>query len=114
MKETLYFVFSSRDLTSIHVIDGVEAFQILQYGLHNLNYASTGLNSHSSRSHGIFTIKLLQYSKTAKATQISCFNFCDLAVSERLKETLNVGDRLRESNSINKSLHVLGELNYFV
>lgn len=101
--------FDCRDLSFVYVVSGIEAFQILQYGLHNLRYAATGLNAHSSRSHGIFSIKLVQYARTAKTTQVSYFNFCDLAGSERLKKTLNVGDRLKESNSINKSLHVLGE-----
>lgn len=36
------------------------------------------------------------------------FSFCDLAGAERSKKTLNVGDRLKESNNINTSLHVLG------
>lgn len=100
-----------RDLTSVNIVDGSEAFQILQYGLQNLNYASTGLNSHSSRSHGIFTIKLVQYCRSARTTQISLFNFCDLAGSERLKKTLNAGERLKESNNINLSLHVLSKFN---
>lgn len=39
---------------------------------------------------------------------MSYFNFCDLAGSERLKKTMNVGDRLKESNNINTSLLVLG------
>nr|CAI5854477.1 unnamed protein product [Callosobruchus analis] len=39
---------------------------------------------------------------------ISTINFCDLAGSERLKKTGNVGDRLKESNNINNSLLVLG------
>lgn len=36
------------------------------------------------------------------------FAFCDLAGSERLKKTLNVGDRLKEAQNINTSLLVLG------
>lgn len=36
------------------------------------------------------------------------FAFCDLAGSERLKKTLNIGDRLKEAQSINTSLLVLG------
>ena len=36
------------------------------------------------------------------------FSFCDLAGAERLKLTHNVGERLRESQNINTSLHVLG------
>lgn len=36
------------------------------------------------------------------------FSFCDLAGSERLKKTLNIGDRLKEAQNINTSLLVLG------
>ncbi|PSN38054.1 Kinesin-like protein subito [Blattella germanica] len=36
------------------------------------------------------------------------FSFCDLAGAERVKNTQNVGERLRESQNINTSLHVLG------
>lgn len=37
------------------------------------------------------------------------FSFCDLAGSERLKKTLNIGDRLKEAQNINTSLLVLGK-----
>lgn len=97
-----------KNLLMIPVSSGLEAYQILQYGLRNLNYASTNINACSSRSHCIFTIKLVQASEHQDGYNVSYFNFCDLAGSERLKKTLNVGDRLKESNNINTSLHVLG------
>lgn len=97
-----------KNLTMVPVCNGLQAFQILQYGLRNLNYASTRINDHSSRSHSIFTIKLVQASTRQEGHNVSYFNFCDLAGSERVKKTLNVGDRLKESNNINTSLLVLG------
>lgn len=97
-----------KNLTNISISSGIEAYQILQYGLHNLNYASTSINSHSSRSHCIFTIKIAQLVKGTDIKKLHYYNFCDLAGSERLKKTLNVGDRLKESNNINTSLLVLG------
>ncbi|XP_063911405.1 kinesin-like protein subito isoform X2 [Zophobas morio] len=97
-----------KGLTHVSVTSGEEAYQILQYGIHNLNYAPTQVNSHSSRSHSIFTIKLVQVSKSDGGSYVSCFNFCDLAGSERSKKTHNIGDRLKESNNINSSLLVLG------
>ncbi|RZB40067.1 Kinesin domain containing protein, partial [Asbolus verrucosus] len=93
-----------KNLTTINVSSELEAYQILQYGIHNLN--STKLNSGSSRSHAIFTIKLVQVSGTDVHT--SSLNFCDLSGSERTKMTKNVGDKFKESNSINNSLLVLG------
>ncbi|KAK5647489.1 hypothetical protein RI129_002381 [Pyrocoelia pectoralis] len=97
-----------KDLQHINVTSASEAYYLLQYGLQNLNYAATSVNDHSSRSHSIFTIKLAQASNTKDGVSVSAFNFCDLAGSERLKNTNNVGDRLKESNNINASLLVLG------
>ncbi|GJQ77231.1 kinesin-A [Trypoxylus dichotomus] len=97
-----------KDLTNVSVSSGIEAYQILQYGLHNLKYASTSINPHSSRSHCIFAIKIAQVARGTNYSRLNYFNFCDLAGSERLKKTLNVGDRLKESNNINTSLLVLG------
>jgi hypothetical protein len=48
-------------LTHICVNSAEEAYHIMLYGQHNLRVAATGLNSLSSRSHCIFTIKLLQH-----------------------------------------------------
>lgn len=97
-----------KNLRNVSISSGIEAYQILQYGLHNLKYASTSINSHSSRSHSIFTIKVAQLVKGTDIFRLNYFNFCDLAGSERLKKTLNVGDRLKESNNINTSLLILG------
>ncbi|KAB0802380.1 hypothetical protein PPYR_04566 [Photinus pyralis] len=97
-----------KGLTAVSVSSGLEAYLILQYGLHNLSYAATALNEHSSRSHCIFTLQLVQASNIKKGIHVSVFNFCDLAGSERSKKTNNAGDRLKESNSINTSLLVLG------
>lgn len=97
-----------KDLQSINVSSAAEAYFLLQYGLQNLNYACTAVNDHSSRSHSIFTIKLAQASDSKSGVSVSAFNFCDLAGSERLKKTNNVGDRLKESNNINASLLVFG------
>ncbi|KAK5647659.1 hypothetical protein RI129_002551 [Pyrocoelia pectoralis] len=97
-----------KDLQHINVTSASEAYYLLRYGLQNLNYAATSVHDHSSRSHSIFTIKLAQASNTKDGVSVSAFNFCDLAGSERLKNTNNVGDRLKESNNINASLLVLG------
>ncbi|XP_019880948.2 kinesin-like protein subito [Aethina tumida] len=96
-----------KDLVAIGVISGLEAYQVLQYGLNNLKYAATSVNSNSSRSHAIFTIKIAQ--SIGNMMGVSYFNFCDLAGAERLKKTRNVGERLKESNNINTSLMVLSK-----
>ncbi|KAG5877780.1 hypothetical protein JTB14_003177 [Gonioctena quinquepunctata] len=98
-----------KKLTSVNVSDGMEAYQIFQFGIHSLNYAATAINTHSSRSHCIFTIKLVQTSKLSDEICVNSFSFCDLVGLERSKKTLNIGDRLKESNNNNKSLLVLGK-----
>ncbi|KAF2882255.1 hypothetical protein ILUMI_23923 [Ignelater luminosus] len=97
-----------KDLTSIYVKSSSQAYQILQYGLHKLKYAATSLNDHSSRSHFIFTLKLVFSSSAQEAYSVNTFTFCDLAGSERFKKTQNLGIRLNESAKINTSFAVLG------
>ncbi|XP_011493902.1 PREDICTED: kinesin-like protein KIF20A isoform X2 [Ceratosolen solmsi marchali] len=99
-----------KGLKSINVNSGAEAYQVLMAGQYNLKIAATALNSRSSRSHCIFTIKLLKYryEHDPNSVEVSMFTFCDLAGSERLKKTLNVGERLKEAQNINTSLLVLG------
>ncbi|XP_012278178.1 kinesin-like protein KIF20A isoform X2 [Orussus abietinus] len=99
-----------KGLKTICVNSGLEAYQVFMAGQYNLKIAATALNARSSRSHCIFTIKLLKYytENNPKSVEMSTFSFCDLAGSERLKKTLNVGDRLKEAQNINTSLLVLG------
>ncbi|CAG9772401.1 unnamed protein product [Ceutorhynchus assimilis] len=96
-----------KGLKYVFVHSGLEAYRLMHYGMHNLSYAATAVNEHSSRSHCIFSIRLVAGYDHEKC-KVSIFNFCDLAGSERLKKTLNIGERLRESNKINSSLSVLG------
>lgn len=97
-----------KDLTSIYVKSSLRAYQILQYGLNKLKYAPTSLNDHSSRSHFIFTLKLVSSSGIQDVCSVNTFTFCDLAGSERIKKTQSLGIRLNESAKINSSLAVLG------
>ncbi|XP_043506101.1 kinesin-like protein subito [Polistes fuscatus] len=100
-----------KDLNVVYVNSGAEAYQVLMAGQYNLKVAATALNARSSRSHCIFTIKLLKYysENLTDSVDTSMFSFCDLAGSERLKKTLNIGDRLKEAQNINTSLMVLGK-----
>ncbi|XP_074095233.1 uncharacterized protein LOC141524943 isoform X2 [Cotesia typhae] len=99
-----------KGLKSVFVNSSCEAYQVLMAGQYNLKVAATALNARSSRSHCIFTIRLLRYfsENDIKSVEMSTFTFCDLAGSERLKKTLNIGDRLKEAQNINTSLMVLG------
>lgn len=96
-----------KDLSSVHVKSATEAFDVIQAGLQQVNYASTNINSNSSRSHCILIVNVIHFSYPDR-NMTSTYKFCDLAGSERLKKTENVGDRLKEAQRINTSLMVLG------
>uniref|UniRef100_A0A670HS49 Kinesin-like protein n=1 Tax=Podarcis muralis TaxID=64176 RepID=A0A670HS49_PODMU len=98
-----------KDLNWINVQDAAEAWKLLKLGRRNQSVASTHMNQHSSRSHSIFSIRILhlQESSSGMEPKISEMSLCDLAGSERCKEQ-RVGDRLKEANNINTSLHTLG------
>ena len=94
-------------LSWLHVESIDQALELLQHGLRRVNYASTGINAHSSRSHTIFTINLI--SQRNMDYEFANYKFCDLAGAERAKNTGNVGERMKESGGINNSLSVLGK-----
>ncbi|KAK6197508.1 P-loop containing nucleoside triphosphate hydrolase protein [Scheffersomyces amazonensis] len=88
------------------------ANSILETATRNRSTASTKANDRSSRSHSIYIFKL-QGINSAKG--ISCqgtLNLIDLAGSERLVSSQAKGDRLKETQAINKSLSCLGDVIY--
>lgn len=99
-----------KDLTWIQVQSAEEAWKVLKVGQRNQSFASTHLNHNSSRSHSIFTIRVLHVKPQAElgqVTRISELSVCDLAGSERCKAQQN-GERMKEANNINTSLLTLG------
>lgn len=88
----------------------VECVAVLAAGVVNRSVGATAMNSESSRSHAIFTIEVSQTSTETMKQRISQLHLVDLAGSERLKSTHATGDRLKESNEINKSLTSLGNV----
>ncbi|NWQ97547.1 KI20B protein, partial [Burhinus bistriatus] len=100
-----------KDLQWVQISDSKEAFRLLKLGLKHQSIASTKLNTCSSRSHSIFTIKILKIedSGAPRVTRVNELSMCDLAGSERCTKTRNEGDRLKESGNINTSLLILGK-----
>lgn len=99
-----------KDLTWIEVRNAEEAWRVLRVGRRNQSFASTHLNQNSSRSHSIFSIRVLHVHPECVSSQtmrISELTICDLAGSERCKEQRN-GERMKEANNINTSLLTLG------
>ncbi|XP_052568952.1 kinesin-like protein KIF20B isoform X2 [Peromyscus californicus insignis] len=100
-----------KDLQWIQVSDSKEAYRLLKLGVKHQSVAFTKLNNASSRSHSIFTIRILQIedSEMPRVTRVSELSLCDLAGSERSMKTQNEGERLREAGNINTSLLTLGK-----
>ncbi|XP_028407464.1 kinesin-like protein KIF20A [Dendronephthya gigantea] len=100
-----------KGLTEIHVNNAEEAYKLLKIGRKNQKIASTKLNQNSSRSHCIFTLKILRvfHTKEPRVARVSRLSFVDLAGSERYTKTQNTGARLKEAGNINTSIMTLGK-----
>ena len=99
-----------KGLREISVSSADEAYQVLMTGRENLHFAATKLNQQSSRSHCIFSLKIVRVADPSNPhlARVSVFAFCDLAGSERISKTQNVGERQKEAGNINTSLLTLG------
>ncbi|NXT18936.1 KI20B protein, partial [Syrrhaptes paradoxus] len=100
-----------KGLQWVQVSDSKEAFRLLKLGLKRQSVASTKLNTYSSRSHSIFTVKILKIedSGVPRVIRVNELSMCDLAGSERYTKSFNEGERLKESGNINASLLILGK-----
>jgi kinesin family protein C1 len=86
------------------------AESILKQASSNRSVAATKSNERSSRSHSVFILKLVGRNSTTNETCDGTLNLVDLAGSERLKESGAEGDRMKETQNINKSLSCLGDV----
>ncbi|XP_065833713.1 kinesin-like protein KIF23 isoform X2 [Oscarella lobularis] len=93
-----------------------EAYELLWRGQQRRRVAQTQLNHESSRSHSVFTIRVVQAPVDAtgaeilnekSAVSISQLSLVDLAGSERASRTQAFGGKLKEAGNINAALMVL-------
>ena len=71
---------------------------------------ATKMNAESSRSHSIFAILVEVTNNITKRTTVGKLSLVDLAGSERADKTGATGERMKEGQSINKSLSALGDV----
>jgi kinesin family protein C1 len=83
---------------------------ILAHAATNRSVAATKSNERSSRSHSVFILKMLGKNSTTNETSEGTLNLVDLAGSERLKQSGAEGERMKETQNINKSLSCLGDV----
>lgn len=92
-------------------LDGADAVeQILKRADANRSVAATKSNERSSRSHSVFILKLVGRNSATGETSEGTLNLVDLAGSERLKQSGAEGERMKETQNINKSLSCLGDV----
>ena len=92
-----------------HVVrEPVDVHRLLKQASEQRTSAATRLNAQSSRSHSIFQLEARGiHVESGKETR-GMLNLVDLAGSERIKHT--GGDRLEETQFINRSLSALGDV----
>jgi kinesin family protein C1 len=83
---------------------------MLEEAQKNRSVAATKANERSSRSHSVFILKLIGENSATGERCEGTLNLVDLAGSERLKHSQVEGDRMKETQNINKSLSCLGDV----
>lgn len=87
-----------------------QAIEVLDRATNKRSTAATMANSRSSRSHCVFIFKIFGKHQQSGKTSNGRLNLIDLAGSERLNSSQAKGDRLKETQAINKSLSSLGDV----
>ena len=118
-------------LTHVRVTTFDEVMSLIDIGTKNRTVGATNVNAHSSRSHAIVTLTVVQRARSSqnsisvnKSADIASLSLptagmhqkegrvhlVDLAGSERVALSGAKNTRLKEACSINKSLSVLGDV----
>ncbi|KLJ08790.1 kinesin family member C1 [Blastomyces silverae] len=98
------------DITTVHLDSPARVESILRRAAMNRSVAATKANERSSRSHSVFILKLIGENRLTGERSEGTLNLVDLAGSERLSHSKATGERLKETQSINRSLSCLGDV----
>ncbi|EKX53615.1 hypothetical protein GUITHDRAFT_58112, partial [Guillardia theta CCMP2712] len=103
-------LMSVTDLMSVLVCTREDIHKLMTTSEKHRTVKGTDMNERSSRSHTVFQVSIPSHIPFSRVLHGS-LNLVDLAGSERLaKSNATAGDRLKETQSINKSLSALGDV----
>ncbi|RLN02540.1 hypothetical protein BBJ28_00014296, partial [Nothophytophthora sp. Chile5] len=105
-------VKNETDITARDVTCYAQVAAALRDGNANRNIAATSMNLESSRSHALLFLHLESQHRDSREVRTSTLCLVDLAGSERISRSQVEGERLRETQHINKSLAALGDVVY--
>jgi kinesin family protein C1 len=98
------------DITTV-ILDSPQMVKsLLKNADANRSVAATKANERSSRSHSVFILKLSGENHITGERSEGTLNLVDLAGSERLSHSGATGERLKETQNINRSLSSLGDV----
>ncbi|PON64977.1 Kinesin-like protein [Parasponia andersonii] len=98
------------DLTIVDVCSIKEISSLLHQAAQSRSVGKTQMNEQSSRSHFVFTLRISGVNEGTEQQVQGVLNLIDLAGSERLSRSGATGDRLKETQAINKSLSCLSDV----
>ncbi|KAJ5223982.1 kinesin-like protein klpA [Penicillium chermesinum] len=98
------------DINTVELESPEMVESILERAAANRSVAATKANERSSRSHSVFILKLKGENHITGERSEGTLNLVDLAGSERLSHSGATGERLKETQNINRSLSSLGDV----
>ncbi|KMZ63078.1 hypothetical protein ZOSMA_42G01170 [Zostera marina] len=97
-------------LTLAQAYNTDEVWELLETGKRNRSVGSTSVNELSSRSHCLLRVTVMRENLINGTQTKSHLWLVDLAGSKRIGKTEAKGERLKESQFINRSLSALGDV----